>query len=248
MTRPWAGAAGPCAPPAAYNGAMCGRYTLSAAPQRIAAHFGLDRPPRLEARYNIAPEQDVAVILQLPDGTRRLERMRWGLVPSWAQTPRIGSRLINARAETAARRPAFRSAFHQRRCLLPADGFYVWKAGPGGKQPHWVARPDREPLAFAGLWEHWENPRTGEVIRSCTLITRPAQGPLSALDNRMPAILAPRDYARWLDRRSSEAQLGEVLEADPGIVLEFRPVSREVNNPRNDYDALIAPLPGHGPG
>lgn len=226
---------------------MCGRYTLSAAPRRIAAHFGLDMPPRLNARYNIAPGQDVAVILRRPDGRRALVWMRWGLVPSWAQTPRIGARLINARAETAAQRPAFRGAFQRRRCLLPADGFYVWQNTPQGKRPHWVSRSDRQPLAFAGLWEHWEHPRTGRLVRSCTLITRPALDPLSALDERMPVIPAPADYARWLDPRTGEAQLSEVLEADAGPALEIRPVSLEVNDPSNDYAALIAPLPGRRP-
>lgn len=221
---------------------MCGRYTLSTPPELLAEHFALDAVPTgLDARYNIAPSQEVPVIVRVEGRGRHLERMRWGLVPGWAQDPSIGHRLINARAETAATKPAFRSAFRKRRCLIPADGFYEWQRIDRTKQPYWIARADGAPLAFAGLWEHWEAADGHTVIDSCTILTCAALPPVSQLHSRMPVILPPTAYTAWLDPARGPDALQALLQPTGTDALQVRRVSREVNNPRNDYDALIAP-------
>src|ERR671916_3384872 len=167
---------------------MCGRYTLSTPAGRLAEEFRLDDAVEIPPSYNVAPTQQVATVLE--EEGRHLEMLRWGLVPSWADDPGIGARMINARSETAAEKPSFRSAFRERRCLIPADGFYEWKRENGAKQPYYFHMQEGRPFAFAGLWESWN--REGE-IRSCAILTTQANDVVGEIHERMPVIL-PRDH------------------------------------------------------
>jgi putative SOS response-associated peptidase YedK len=221
---------------------MCGRFSLATSAQQVAEHFGLTEVPALSPRYNIAPTQPIAAVRR-PD--RRevpiLELRRWGLIPSWAKDPGIGSRMINARVETAAEKPAFRAAFRRRRCLVPADGFYEWKPHPKRRRPHHVRLGEGELFGLAGLFECWESPE-GESIESCTLLTTAANRALLALHDRMPIIVDPEDYGRWLDPglQDSDAILS-LTRSSISDRLAFHPVSFRVNNPRNDDSACIEP-------
>lgn len=219
---------------------MCGRYTLTSGPDRIRERFGVvEVPYELAARYNIAPSQDVPVIANLPG--RRVEMFRWGLIPAWAREPSVGHRMINARAETLREKPSFRAAFAKRRCLILADGFYEWQKVGSGKVPMYVRLASREPFAFAGLWESWQ-PADGEAVRSCTVITTEANAVLAPIHDRMPVILAPEHYARWLDPQPVAAQqLQPLLVPYPAGEMEAFAVSRLVNNPGNDTPACIEP-------
>jgi len=180
---------------------MCGRFTLTARPEVLARAFALEDVPELAPRWNAAPGQDVATVARTLEGRRELRMLRWGLVPGWARDRRIGSRLINARAETAAVRPAFREALRLRRCVVPADGFYEWAGGgpsSGRRQPHYIALPDRAPFAIAGLFERWRG-EDDAWLETCALLTVAANDRVRALHDRMPAILAERDLEAWLD-------------------------------------------------
>lgn len=222
---------------------MCGRYTLSTSPQDLTEHFGLDGvPEQLAPRYNIAPSQAVAIVREVAGLGRRLEMARWGLIPSWAKDPHIGSRLINARAETLAHKPAFRHALRYQRCLIPADGFYEWKRMNGHKRPYWVGREGRRLFGFAGLWEHWEAPH-GEHVESCTIVTTDASALMREIHDRMPAIVRPEHYQRWLDptQHASEPVLA-LLGPYSGSDLIAYPVSRAVNNPRTEAAQLLEPV------
>jgi putative SOS response-associated peptidase YedK len=215
---------------------MCGRYELHTHPAALALAFGLAAPPDLAPRYNIAPTQQVPIVRQNAVGTRELVEVRWGLVPRWAKDPSIGARLINARAETAAERPAFSNAFRRHRCLLPADGFYEWKTTQQGKQPVRVAMKNGEPLGLAGLYERWLAP-DGEVLDSCTILTTPANALLAGVHDRMPVIIAPQDYARWLDPAANE--VADLLAPYPAEAMTWYPISMRVNAVRNDDATLI---------
>ena len=177
---------------------MCGRFTLSQSAEAIASVFQLNQVPTLEPRYNIAPTQPVATVLQTSAHERQFQLLRWGLIPAWAKDATMGSRLINARAETVAEKPSFRSAFRHRRCLVIADGFYEWRRQDGKKQPFYFRMKNQQPFAFAGLWEHWQDPK-GEAIDSCTILTTEANELLQQIHERMPVILNPKDYDLWLD-------------------------------------------------
>jgi putative SOS response-associated peptidase YedK len=219
---------------------MCGRYELHTHPAAIALAFGLPFPPDIHPRYNIAPMQDIPVIRNSSDGVRELAQMRWGLVPRWAKDPAIGARMINARGETIADKPAFRTPFERHRCLIPADGFYEWQALPGGrKQPMHVTMTDRAPFAFAGLAERWLS-STGEVVDSCTIITVAANALLRPLHERMPAIIAPSDYERWLDHSGEPPR--DLIAGGASAAMTFHPVSTRVNAARNDDASLIEPI------
>ena len=222
---------------------MCGRYTLSTPPEALAAHFALDAvPPHLDARYNIAPGQPVPVITYVEGRGRHLDLMHWGLIPSWAEDPAIGHRLFNAQAETVADKPAFRHAFAHHRCLIPADGYYLWRPSEDHKQPYRVTRTDGTPFAFAGLWAHWEAADGQRVIDSCLILTCMAVASLAHLDGRMPLILPPDVYAAWLDPHRPVEELEALLRPGGTADLQARRVSEAVNNPRNDYDALVRPI------
>jgi putative SOS response-associated peptidase YedK len=228
---------------------MCGRFVSATPPDQVAAYFGTEEPEALlEPSWNVAPTRDVYAVVA--DGSvRRLDAFHWGLVPQWAKDPKIGSRMINARAETLAEKGAFKAAFRRRRCIVPADGFYEWRAAPSGdakakKQPFFVHRPDGEPYAFAGLWEVWRGPeRDQEPLRSCTIITTTANGPMGEVHDRMPVILPASEWDTWLDRDNDDLDLlGRLLvPAAPGII-GMRPVSTEVNSVRHDGPQLLDPI------
>lgn len=194
-----------------------------------------------EPRYNIAPTQEVAAVRSAAGGPQReLVFFRWGLIPGWADDPGIGNRLINARAETAAEKPSFRSAFRQRRCLILADGFFEWQKLAGRKQPHYFRLRDGQAFAFAGLWECWQG--EGRPVESCTILTTQANELVRPLHERMPVILPPEDHGRWLDLAATKPELLE------GLLRPYRsedmvsyPVNLVVNNPRNNSPQCIEP-------
>ena len=221
---------------------MCGRFTLRTPMSKIAEVFGLDETLDVEPRYNVAPTQQVVAIRPGPTAdNRELALLRWGLIPHWADDPSIGNRMINARAETVAGKPSFRQAFKKRRCLVVADGFYEWKKIDGKKQPYYIHLKDDQPFGFAGLWERWN--REGEEIQSCTIITTEPNELMKPIHNRMPVIVQPTDYDRWLDLdfQNGEA-LEQVLRRYPADAMETFPVSTLVNNPRNDVAECIERL------
>jgi putative SOS response-associated peptidase YedK len=223
---------------------MCGRYLLKSSVDALRRAFGFVEQPNLMPRYNIAPTQDAPVLRQRrePKGERTLQMLRWGLIPSWAKDTKIAAKLINARAESIAEKPSFRSAFRRRRCLVPADGFYEWRAEGTRKQPYLIVRRDREPFAFAGLWERWtpkEPDAASASIDSFTIVTTDANALLKPLHVRMPVILAPEDYGRWLDPDAAEADLLALLKPAPQEWLGYAPVSPRVNAAAVDDAALI---------
>jgi putative SOS response-associated peptidase YedK len=226
---------------------MCGRFTLTTPAQTLAVQFNLVEVPALEPRYNIAPTQPVAVVRLGSESTEReLALLHWGLIPFWAKDASIGSRMINARSETVAEKPSFRTAFRRRRCLVLADGFYEWQKLDGGKQPMYVGLHDREAFGFAGLWERWEGTGNG-VIESCTLLTTEPNELLRPIHNRMPVILKPTDYDLWLDGQVEEAErLQALLRPYPSEGMQAYAVSRWVNSPRNEGPECIVPLDGAG--
>jgi putative SOS response-associated peptidase YedK len=227
---------------------MCGRLTLSTPAQVVAEFFGLTSAPQLEPHFNIAPSQPVPVVRQRAEtGARVLEMRRWGLVPFWTKDPRIGNRLINARAEGVAERPAFREAFRKRRCLVPADGFYEWQSrGRGPKQPYHV-HPARDPLfAIAGLYERWQGPE-GESIDSCTLVTTEANARMRAIHPRMPVLLDPEAWSSWLDPALEDPErLLPLLGPSSPETLTLHPVGLRVNDLRHDDPECIRAVPAPG--
>jgi putative SOS response-associated peptidase YedK len=216
---------------------MCGRFSLKAQPDDLRKTCDAGVPPVYRPRFNIAPSQEVLSLTLGEDGTRRLRFFRWGLVPFWADDPRIGSRMINARAETVADKPAFRAAFRSRRCLVCADGFYEWAAAPTGKQPMRIHRPDDLPFLFAALWERWD--RGGTPLESCTILTTAASDRLRPIHDRMPVILDPDGAATWLEAESPAAVLRELIARPVAAPLEAYPVSTLVNSPSNDLPACL---------
>jgi putative SOS response-associated peptidase YedK len=220
---------------------MCGRFTLTRSAAEIAAHFELGSLPELGPRFNVAPTQQAPIVRVRSSGVRVLENRRWGLVPPWAKDVAVGARMINARVESVAERPAFREALRRRRCLVPADGFYEWQGRAGRRRPHHLALPDRGLFAIAGLYERWIGPG-GEALDTFTLLTRPAQGAVAALHDRMPLIVDPAGYAAWLDRTAREpAALFAGLPEVQGTRLVARPVDTRVNDVRNDDPACLDP-------
>lgn len=215
---------------------MCGRFSFSQSSEALAEAFHLS-VPSLSPRYNIAPTQPAPTILQSTDG-RELKLLHWGLIPSWAKDTKMGAKLINARAETVDEKPAFRSAFKKRRCLVLADGFYEWQQQNGKKQPYYFRVEDGKPFAFAGLWEHWESP-DGEEIDSCTIITTEANDILRPIHDRMPVILAPKDYEQWLDIGQKPESVKSLLQPYRSEAMNVYPVSAKVNNPKHDSPECI---------
>ena len=220
---------------------MCGRFTLISSVSDLQMRFGFAMEPAdLQPRYNIAPTQQVLAVTN--DGERRGEMMRWGLVPSWAKDIKIGNRMINAVSETAAARPAFRSAFRRRRCLVLADGFFEWRKEGKQRFPLYFTPRSGEPMAFAGLWEHWKSPED-EWIRSCTILTTAANSFIEPVHNRMPVILSEETVPLWLDPLTeTPANLEPLLLPAPPELLEVREVSPVVNNVRNDHAGCIDPI------
>lgn len=234
---------------------MCGRYFQARGPASVARHFETVNPlPNLAPSWNRAPTEDGLVVRRHPEtGARHLDALRWGLVPRWAKDPSVGSRMINARAESLAGKPAFRDAFRRRRCIVTADGFYEWRAegGRGAKQPYAVAMADGAPMPLAGLWEGWRAP-DGSVLRSFTIVTTDANERLAAIHERMPVILPRDSWPLWLgeEEAEDEAALLALLRPFPAERLAVWPVSARVNRvAENDpgllaRDPLAAPPPG----
>ena len=222
---------------------MCGRFSLGTPASILAAQFDLFEAPPWTPRYNLAPAQEVLVVVQhLTNAKREARRCRWGLIPQWAEGPAVGSRLINARAETVATKPAFRHAFRERRCLVPAAGFYEWQRQDRRKQPFYIRLRDGRPFAFAGLWSRWV-PQDGQPIDSCTIITTVANSLIRPLYVRMPVILWPADYGVWLDHSIREVgHLQSLLRPYPPEEMEAYPVSTRVNNPADDSPMLLEPV------
>lgn len=220
---------------------MCGRFYLDVQHDELMSHFGFTSIPDLVPRYNIAPSQDIAAVL-VDDHRRELKMLHWGLIPFWAKDKKIGTRTINARAETADTKPSFRAAFKYRRCLIPASGFFEWKTEKGVKQ-FFCIHPKKAPLfAFAGLYEHWDN-KAGETIDSCTILVTDANKVIRPVHDRMPVILSPVNYASWLDPDSNDpSMIKPLLRTAPEEDVELYPVSRRVSTPRNDDPECIAPI------
>jgi putative SOS response-associated peptidase YedK len=222
---------------------MCGRFLLTASGEELANLFELAEVPSLEPRYNIAPTQPMAAV-RLVEGTSKREWvwLRWGLVPSWSKDPRSGIKAINARSESVAEKPAFRSAFRRRRCLVPASGYYEWRTIGGKKQPYLIGFRDGKPVALAGMWERWKGP-SGEVIDSCSVLTTEANELVRSVHDRMPVILEPRSFQEWLDPFSVPADSpGSLLRPFPSERMIVYPVDSWVNNARFEDPACAQPL------
>jgi putative SOS response-associated peptidase YedK len=221
---------------------MCGRFSITDPRLALRDLFPLFDSFDVTPNYNVAPTQAVLAV-RIPAGGDEPEPalLKWGLVPSWAGDPSVGYRMINARAETAADKPSFRSAFRQRRCLILADGFFEWAKVGKNKQPYLFRLPGGRPFAFAGLWEHWE--RDGRAIDSCTILTTDANELVQPVHDRMPVILAPADFDRWLDPKAVNGpDLQALLRPYPAEAMAAYPVSTHVNNPKHNDAACVAPL------
>jgi putative SOS response-associated peptidase YedK len=223
---------------------MCGRFTQQRPTSELAEIFGAEDLAELPGeRFNVAPTDEAAVVVQRSDKRRAITAYRWGLIPHWAEDRRVGSRMFNARAETIASSPAFRDAFRRRRCLVPVDSFYEWRRDGKIRQPFRIVRGDGRLLALAGLWSGWHDPETGEVLRTFTIVTTGPNGLLRPIHNRMPVVLEPEAWDRWLDRDLAEpAELHGLLVPIEDTALGAYPVSRLVNDVRRDGPALIEPL------
>ena len=227
---------------------MCGRYTLAGSaeldPATIRARFPIGESIEVRRRFNVAPTDDVLAVTTDRAGVPRGELLRWGLVPAWADSPAIGAKMINARLETVADKPAFRTAFARYRCLILADGFYEWQRRQGGtgspKRPFHITREDGAPFAFAGLWSIWQG-AGDETLRSCTIITRPANAAVASLHDRMPVILAPEHEAVWLDTATPPGALEEALAGLPAGGTALAEVGLAVNDARHDAPDCLEP-------
>jgi putative SOS response-associated peptidase YedK len=210
---------------------MCGRYALISEPAALVAQFAIAPPSPFAPRYNIAPSQAVLVVRH-EHGEPRATHHAWGLLPAWSKDPRASRRPINARAETISDKPSFRAAFRRRRCLVPADGYYEWAKRGTGKQAFYLYGTDHQCFAMAGVWETWE--RDGTVIESCALITRAANTEVSQIHDRMPVIIAARDYGQWLGQTTPNADINALVAAGGDQPMSWHAVSKRVNSPAND--------------
>lgn len=221
---------------------MCGRYALYGPVSRLREMFeaeieGFDFAPR----YNAAPMQWLPVVRQRPGGERVVQALRWGLIPAWAKDEAIATRLINARGETVADKPSFRSAFRRRRCIVPMNGFYEWQSVPGGKQPHYIHAVNDTLIGVAGLWERWTRPSDGESLDTFTVITTDANDALRPLHDRMPVILPPEAFGTWLDTGVPAQDVVSLIRPASGGLLQFHAVSTAVGNVRHESPDLIMP-------
>ena len=222
---------------------MCGRYTQTKSGEAIAQTFGLTSAPVVQPRYNIAPTQPVGAIAQTED-ERAYRTFQWGLVPSWSKDPSIGSRMINARAETVAEKPSFRAPFKRRRCLIIADGFYEWQRTGSNrkKQPFYIQMEDQQLFGFAGLWERWQS-GDGSDLETCTILTTEPNELMAPIHNRMPVILHPDDYDLWLDPDLQDGRhLQHLLQPYEPEDMQRYPVSTTVNSPRNETPECVEPV------
>jgi len=222
---------------------MCGRMALTVPAQAMAQMFGAapDNDLPAAADFNICPTDSIAVVTGGADRVRRMEAMRWGLIPAWYKRPNDGPLLINARAETLLQKPAFRDAVHSRRVLVVASGFYEWtKDAQDARDPWYITRSDGSPLALAAIWEGWHDPETGALLRSVALLTVAANAPMQAIHHRMPVVIAPPDQALWLGEQGKGA--APLMRASPDYALHWHRVSRAVNSNCANGPRLIAPL------
>lgn len=241
---------------------MCGRFVSSSTPGQIAAYFDAEPPPvELAPNFNVAPTNDVYAVVEGADGVRRVQAFHWGLVPVWAKDVKTGHKMINARAETVAEKPAYRKAFRSYRCIVPMDGFYEWQAGAAGgptttkgkpaKQPMFIRRLDGEPLAVAGLWSVWRDPAAGPDepwLHSCTVLTTAANATMAPIHDRMPVILPASAWETWLDPRQHDVErLSGLLVPAPDTLLTTRPVSTAVNKVANKGPELLDPFDPDAP-
>ncbi len=223
-------------------GIMCGRFAFRSTRKKVTEVLPLFEVPELQPRYNIAPTQPVAVARIVPESLRKeVTFLNWGLLPGWVDDPKVGQRMINARAETVATKPSFRAAFKRRRCLILADGFYEWQKVGNKKQPYFIHLKNNELFTFAGLWEHWE--RNGNVVESCAIITTEANELIQSLHIRMPVILPSSVHERWLDPQNQTGSgLASLLVPYPKEEMAYFPVDTHVNNARNEDAGCIQPL------
>lgn len=221
---------------------MCGRYSITTVPEAMRTLFRFDGPLlNLPPRYNVAPTQDAPVVVRAPEGGRQLTMMRWGLVPSWSKEgPSARFSMHNARAETVAEKPAYRSAFRDRRCLVPADGYYEWEKRPDGRQPYRYTMSDGSTFAFAGLWDRWKRP-DGTMLSSFTIIVTEANALAAQVHDRMPVILDRDGMDAWMTD-SSLADLLALLKPFPADRMAATPVSRQLNKATNEGPELIEPV------
>jgi putative SOS response-associated peptidase YedK len=220
---------------------MCGRFVITSPPEALRRIFGYSEQPNFPPRHNVAPTQPIPVVI-LENGIRHFCLMRWGLLPAWVKDPRKFSLLINARAETALEKPAFKNAMKRRRCLIPADGYYEWQNSPTHKRPHFIHRRDGQPIGLAGLAETWIGPN-GEELDTVAIVTKPASTDLAPLHHREPATIAPADFDRWLDCRAIDAEAAMALLTAPGeSAFAWHEVSTRVNRVANDDAQLLLPI------
>jgi len=221
---------------------MCGRYTLTSAPEAIRALFRFEEQPNFPPRYNIAPTQPIPIV-RLVNGKRQFALVRWGLLPSWVKDPKAFSLIINARGESVLDKPAFRAAMKYRRCLIPADGFYEWQRGGVRKRPYYVRAKNGRPLAYAGLWETWMGPN-GEELETAAIVTTDANATLAPIHERMPVVVPPEAFDLWLNCAHVDAETAAALiQPAPDDLLEAYEISTAVNRVANDDARLIEPLP-----
>jgi putative SOS response-associated peptidase YedK len=222
---------------------MCGRFVGFRSLDELKGFFPIDKAAcEAIANYNVTPSQEILAIAKY-EGENWLVKFHWGLVPFWAKDISIGNKMINARSESIAEKPSFRSAFKKRRCLIPADGFYEWKGEKGRKQPMFITLPDQKPFAFAGLWETWNKDDQDSIYKSCTIITTQASESIRDIHHRMPVILKPPAYESWLDPGNQNVvELGKILKNDIITELVSYPVSKHVNSTRNNDPSCIEPI------
>ncbi len=223
---------------------MCGRFVQTQEAENYGAYFSVDviRTDAVLSSWNVAPTRQVYAVAE-HDGERQLGTLDWGLVPFWAKDRKIGARLINARVETAAEKPAFRDSFATRRCIIPAEGFYEWEPKDRGKLPHYFFASGRHPLALAGLWSSWKDPDSGDRVRTCTILTTESNDVVQPIHERMPVILPETIWDPWLDPEITDAGvIGDLLAASAGPDLAEHAVSTLVNRVANDIPDLIEPL------
>jgi putative SOS response-associated peptidase YedK len=218
---------------------MCGRFALPYPSKTVAEHFSIPEEVFFAPRYNIAPSQNIAVVCGKQDAPGlQMAMMRWGLIPNWAKDEKLGYKMTNARAETVAEKPAFRSAYRQRRCLIAAGGFYEWQRQGKNKQPYFLTVKDTKIIAFAGIWERWQSPEE-EPVESCAILTTAANSSVRGIHDRMPVIVAPADYNLWIDPGGERDLLQQILRFSQSISLRIYPVSNMVSNPRNDSPGCL---------
>jgi putative SOS response-associated peptidase YedK len=224
---------------------VCGRFAFYSAHQAVRDLFGVAGAPEVAPHWNIAPTQYVPVVRTDASGARRLAMLYWGLVPSWAKEKSLGARMINARAETLADKPSFRTALRRRRCLVLANGYYEWQKREGAKQPYYIRLASDEPFGMAGLWESWIEREGEPPLESCTIVTTAADPSIAPIHDRMPVVMRPEHHGAWLDPRVQDpAVLAPLLVPRPGSAFALVPVSRRVNNARNDGPELLEPEEG----